>query len=173
MIRNKTCSILAATMLATGAMVFASAPSANAVALVPNSLAVFSGTATFADGCSTGYVCVSAVSNNCANSQSVLNVEISLTGCTAELTGGQYKKVSSNGQEFCAGTGSGTFTFTDYFGRTLPPVTVTLVASEGQIHITGSRTDVSGTKTEAVDATIDAACGNSAQWAGTFTSYNE
>ena len=147
--------VLGTTLCAT---FFSTAPAHAAIAQAEW---VGSGTSS-CEGASCSF---SASSTTCTEVTTVNNVEIRVSGCSAELSG-SHSRFRSGNTFVCVGIGSGTLTFTDPNGNPYPPIAVTVGVDDGTLFYRG--TAVFGLDVINVAGTLTPGCSESATFTGTL-----
>lgn len=107
------------------------------------------------DPCNGATCTVDATSDTCAEVTDHENVTISISGCSAVLTG-THSRLRANGQYRCVGVGTGTLTYTDANNVTYPGIPVTIVVDDGTLTYHG--TAVAGVDLFKVQGVVTPAC---------------
>lgn len=131
----------------------------------PASAAIAQGqwTGNGGDPCNAGTCTVDAAATTCAEVTDHDNLTISLSGCSAVLSG-THSRQRANGMYFCVGVGTGTLTYKDSNGVPYPPVPVSIVVDEGTLTYQG--TALAGVAVFKVQGAFTPAC---QPQTGTFT----
>jgi hypothetical protein len=151
--------VAAVTATATAALV-ATAPAASAA------VAQAEWTGAGGSSCAGTSCTFAAASSSCQEVTTVGNATITLSGCTARLSG-SHSRVRSGDQVFCAGVGTGTLTYVDPLGTAYPPISVTVVVTDGTLTYHG--TALVGVDVVHVQGTLTPGCDQSQLFDGTLS----